>query len=105
MRGTTSTLTKGRTHLQRIATAIRPLSLVSVPLPGLSKTSLFAIEMEVRRIAPPAALSWNDMRALDAFEPTAALDLFLRTLSWPKEKLDAIDRQAARWHQKQMLTS
>ena len=37
---------------------------VGIPLLGLDKVGLFAIETEVKRIAPATATSWNDLRAL-----------------------------------------
>ncbi|MGX1165768.1 hypothetical protein AB7M16_002034 [Bradyrhizobium sp. USDA 372] len=70
---------------------------VGVPLPGLAKADLFAVEAELRRIAPSNALSWNNLRALDAYEPVELVDQFLNTLSWPAAKLAAIHRQAERW--------
>lgn len=74
---------------------------VGVPIPGLGKANLFAIETEIRRLAPSIALTWNDLRALDAYEPAEVVDDFLRTLSWPAAKLAAIHRQAERWRRKQ----
>lgn len=70
---------------------------VGIPLPGLSKSELYALESEIRRIAPEVALSWNDVRALDAYEPSEALNQFLEELSWPAAKMAAIARQAERW--------
>jgi hypothetical protein len=74
---------------------------VAVPLLGLHKIDLFALEAEVRRIAPAAALAWNDLRALNAYEPVEALDAFLNEIAWSTERLQAVERQAARWRQKQ----
>jgi hypothetical protein len=73
---------------------------VGVPLPALSRTDLFTVEAEVRRIAPAIALSWNDVRALDAYEPVEHLDEFLKVLRWPEAKLNAVERQAERWRRK-----
>jgi hypothetical protein len=73
---------------------------VGIPLAGLSRTDLFALEAEVRRIAPAVALSWNDVRALDAYEPAEHLDEFLTVLRWPIAKLNAVERQAERWRRK-----
>lgn len=75
---------------------------VGQALPGLSKAELFGLEGEVRRLAPASALSWNDVRALDAYEPRQALDAFLGDIRWSSSKLDAIARQALRWEKKQV---
>lgn len=70
---------------------------VGYPLPDLTVPELYALERELRRMAPVDALSWNDSRKLNAFEPKAALDAFLASISWPDRKLEAIERQAVRW--------
>ena len=51
---------------------------VAIPLPGLSKDRLTRIEAAVLAQAPVEAKSWNDARALDAYEPFGALDSFHR---------------------------
>lgn len=90
----------------RVAKELRRLfcrrycSAVGIPLPELTKMELFALETKVRRIAPKHALSWNDTRVLDAYEPTDLLNIFLKEVSWPSAKSEAIARQAGRWHQK-----
>lgn len=78
----------------------RYCSAVGIPLPELTKMELYALETEVRRIAPKHALSWNDARALDAYEPTEFLNVFLKEISWSSAKSEAIARQAGRWNQK-----
>ena len=78
----------------------RYCSAVGIPLPELSKMELYALETKVLRIAPKQALSWNDARALDACEPIELLNDFLKEISWPSAKLEAIARQTGRWNQK-----
>lgn len=73
---------------------------VGVPLLKLNRAELYALEREVRRIAPPSARSWNDIRVLDAYEPAKALDVLLEELCWPRSAIDALDRQAKRWKRK-----
>lgn len=73
---------------------------VGIPLPQCSKTELYALETQVRRLAPKHALSWNDARALDSYEPTELLNDFLKEIGWPSAKSEAIARQAGRWGQK-----
>lgn len=70
---------------------------VAVPLPDLSAGERGMIEAAVLSLAPPEAKSWNYARALDAYEPTEALNDFLATLGWSQDKLNAIERQAQRW--------
>lgn len=70
---------------------------VGLALPQLPKAELYALEADVRRIAPDSALSWNDVRALDAYEPSEFLDEFLKEIHWPDAKLEAVARQAERW--------
>jgi hypothetical protein len=70
---------------------------VGYPLPDVSRAELYGLEAQLRRMAPKEALSWNDARALDAFEPKDALDAFLSELDWPAFKIAAIERQAQRW--------
>jgi hypothetical protein len=71
---------------------------VGLELPDQTKTELLAVETEVRRIAPPEALSWNDARQLPATEPADLVDKLLQDLNWPTNKIEAIDRQSTRWH-------
>lgn len=73
---------------------------VGVSLPQHSKAELFALEAQIRRIAPQHALTWNDARSLDACEPAQLLNEFLNEIGWPSAKLAAIERQAERWSQK-----
>jgi hypothetical protein len=70
---------------------------VAIPLPGLSKDRLTRIEAAVLAQAPVEAKSWNDARALDAYEPSGALDTFIATLGWSRDRIEAIERQAVRW--------
>jgi hypothetical protein len=70
---------------------------VAIPLPGLSRDQLVVIEAAMLSLAPTEAKSWNYARALEAYEPTEVLDAFLAALVWPRNKLDAIERQARRW--------
>jgi len=70
---------------------------VAVPLPGLSKDELFVVESAVLSFAPTEAMSWNNARALNAYEPTEQLGPFLTTLGWSRDKLDSIERQSRRW--------
>lgn len=80
--------------------ARRYCSAVGVPLPKCSRTELYALEAQIRRIAPQHALTWNDARALDPYEPTELLNEFLKEIGWPSTKLAAIERQAERWSKK-----
>ena len=70
---------------------------VAIAIPDLPKDELFDLEAQVLSAAPEEARSWNEARALNAFEPTEALNAFLAEIAWPHEKREAIDRQARRW--------
>lgn len=78
---------------------------VGIPLPGLDKAELFAIETEVRRLAPAEALSWNNLRGLDAYEPVEAVDAFLKKILWEPKLLAAVARQSERWKHRQTMGS
>lgn len=69
---------------------------VIYPLPGFTKHDLDPIEVALRRMAPPEATRWNDIKALDACEPAELVDQLLARLNWNTIQIAAIERQAER---------
>jgi len=71
---------------------------VGIELPGMDKSDLYSTEHQVREIAPPHVTGWNDARVLPTQTPNDLIDEFLTTLDWSQDRIDAIERQAQRWH-------
>jgi hypothetical protein len=69
---------------------------VIYPLPNFTKHDLDRVEVALRRMAPAEATRWNDIKTLDAREPTELVNQLLTTLNWNAVQQAAIVRQAAR---------